>query len=87
MEREVGEIHFSTSAPFPAQMDAAFAYYHDHRTELDAQIERSAQDYERLSADAGESPIQKRLPEHLAKLRRAECRGPAVLLADVALTE
>lgn len=68
-------------------MDAAFANYHEHRTELDAQIERSAQDYERLSAGAGESPLQKRLPEQLAKLRCAECRGPAVLLADVALAE
>ena len=44
------------------------AYYHDHQAEMDAQIERSARDYERLKAQAGETPLQKRLKE-LGKLR------------------
>ena len=31
-----------------SQIYAALAYYHDHQTEVDAQIERGAREYERL---------------------------------------
>jgi hypothetical protein len=51
-----------------AQIYAAFAYYHDHQNELDAQIEQSVETYERLKAEAGDSPLQKRLRD-LGKLR------------------
>ena len=51
-----------------SQIYAALAFYHDHQTEMDAQIEGGAHEYERLRANAGESPLQKRL-EDLGKLR------------------
>lgn len=61
------EIHLQYPHLSLAQIHAAFAYYHDHRAELDAQIERGAQEYERLRAEAGESPLEKRLKQHLGK--------------------
>ena len=35
--------------------------YHDHQSELDAQIELSAREYERLRLESGETPFQKRI--------------------------
>ena len=58
------EIHLQYPHLSLAQIYAALAYYHDHRIELDAQIERGAQEYERLRAAAGESPLEKRLKQH-----------------------
>ena len=46
-----------------SQIYAALAYYHDHQAEMDAHIERSARDYERLRSQAGETPLQKRLKQ------------------------
>lgn len=48
-----------------AQIYAALAFYHDHRAEMDAQIDQGAKEYERLRAEAGESPLQKRLKRQL----------------------
>src|SRR4051794_14293265 len=57
------EIHFQHPHLSLAQIHAALAYYYDHKTEMDAQIRRSAQEVEKLQAEAGESPIRKRLRE------------------------
>jgi uncharacterized protein (DUF433 family) len=62
------EIHFQYPHLSLAQIYAALAYYHDHQIELDAQIDKGAQEYERLKTKAGESPLQKRLKQ-LGKLR------------------
>ena len=57
------EIHFQHTHLSLAQIHAALVYYYDHKTEMDAQIERSAKEVERLRAEAGESPLRKRLRE------------------------
>jgi uncharacterized protein (DUF433 family) len=44
-----------------AQIYAALSYYHDHQAAFDAQIARDDQEIERLRAEAGESPFQKRM--------------------------
>ena len=62
------EMHFQYPHLSLSQIYAALAYYHDHQMEMDAQIERSAREYERLKSQAGETPLQKRLKE-LGKLR------------------
>ena len=43
------------------QIYAALAYYHQHKEELDAEIERRYQFAERLRAEAGESPFARRM--------------------------
>ena len=62
------EMHFQYPHLSLSQIYAALAYYHDHQVELDAQIEGGRREYERLKAEAGETPLQKRLKE-LGKLR------------------
>ena len=57
------EIHFQHSHLSLAQIHAALAWYYDHKTEMDAQIRRSALAAERSRAQAGESPLRKRLRE------------------------
>ena len=57
------EIHFQHAHLSLAQIHAALGHYYDHKTEMDAHIQRRAQDVERLRAQAGESPIRKRLRE------------------------
>src|SRR5438067_13113176 len=44
-----------------AQINAALAYYHEHKEELDAEIERGDQLAEKLREEAGESPFAKRM--------------------------
>jgi uncharacterized protein (DUF433 family) len=46
-----------------AQIHAALAYYYDHQAEFDAQMARDTQEAEALRAQAGESPVAKRLRE------------------------
>lgn len=46
-----------------AQIHAALAYYYDHKAEFDAEIERQERDVDELMAQAGESPVRKRLRE------------------------
>ena len=55
------EIHFQHPHLSLGQIHAALAYYHDHRAELDAEIQRSVARVEQLRAQAGESPIRKKL--------------------------
>lgn len=57
------EIHFQHPHLSLAQIHAALGYYYDHKVELDAQVERSLRETSRLQAQAGESPIRKRLRE------------------------
>ena len=57
------EIHFQHSHLSMAQIHAALGYYFDHKAELDAHFQKSAHEVEHLRAQAGESPIRKRLRE------------------------
>src|SRR5688572_16726770 len=51
-----------------AQVYGALAYYHAHKEQLDAEIRESGEIADRMRAQAGESPIVKRLREE-GKLR------------------
>jgi uncharacterized protein (DUF433 family) len=62
------EIHFQHPHLSLAQIHAALGYYYDHQAEMDAQVERSIRNVKQLRAEAGESPIRKRLRD-LGKLR------------------
>jgi hypothetical protein len=57
------EIHFQHSHLSLAQIHAPLGYYYDHQAEMDAHIQRSAQQADQLRTRAGESPIRKRLRE------------------------
>jgi len=57
------EIHFQHAHLSLAQIHAALGFYYDHKEEMDAQIERSMQAAKKLRAQAGESPLRKRLRE------------------------
>jgi hypothetical protein len=46
-----------------AQIHAALAYYDDHRRVLDAEIDASRREYERLRAENQDSPIRAKLSE------------------------
>jgi uncharacterized protein (DUF433 family) len=55
------EIHFQHPHLSLGQIHAALAYYHDHKAEFDAEIQRSLERVDQLRVKAGESPIRKRL--------------------------
>jgi uncharacterized protein (DUF433 family) len=55
------EIHFQYPHLSLAQIHAALAYYYDHQTELDAEINRRWQEVNDLAAQEGESPLRTRL--------------------------
>jgi uncharacterized protein (DUF433 family) len=55
------EIHFQHPHLSLAQIHAALAFYYDHQTQLDAQIERDYRDAEAARTAAGESPFVRRL--------------------------
>ena len=57
------EIYFQHPHLSLAQIHAALGYYYDHKADMDTQIQRSMKDVEKLRAQAGESPIRKRLRE------------------------
>ena len=57
------EIHFQHPHLSLGQIHAALGYYYDHKSEMDAQIKGTAQQAEQLRAQAGDSPIRKRLRE------------------------
>jgi uncharacterized protein (DUF433 family) len=50
-----------------AQLHAALAYYFDHQTEFDAQVEAGLRQAERLAAESKDSPLRQRL-RRLGKL-------------------
>src|SRR2546421_8434691 len=62
------EIHFQHPHLSLGQIHAALGYYHDHKPELDAGIQRSVARVDALRGQAGESPIRKKL-RALGKLR------------------
>jgi uncharacterized protein (DUF433 family) len=55
------EIHFQHPHLSLGQIHAALGYYHDHKAEFDAEMQRSLQRVEELRAKVGESPIRKKL--------------------------
>jgi len=55
------EIHLNHPHLSLAQIHAALAFYYDHKSGLDAEIESSLRRAEEIRAAAGESPIRKRL--------------------------
>jgi uncharacterized protein (DUF433 family) len=61
MARQFGPISL-------AQIHAAFAYYYDHKTELDAQIQRSVYQAEELENQSSGTPSRAELKERLARL-------------------
>lgn len=62
------EMHFQYPHLSLSQIYAALAYYYDHQNEIDSQIKSSAERYEKLKSEAGETPIHKRL-RAIGKLR------------------
>lgn len=61
------EIHFQHPHLSLAQVHSAFAYYFDHRAELDAEIERRSGEVESLRAAAKDQPSRKELLARLGK--------------------
>jgi uncharacterized protein (DUF433 family) len=57
----VEEIHFQHPHLSLGQIHAALAYYHDHKADFDAEIQRSVERVGQLRAKALESPILRRL--------------------------
>jgi len=57
------EIHFQYPHLSLAQVHAALAYYYEHQSELDAEIQRRWQWVNDIAASEAESPLQRRLRE------------------------
>jgi uncharacterized protein (DUF433 family) len=55
------EIHFQYSHLSLSQIHAALAYYYDHQTELDEEIQKRWQEVNQLAAQETNSPLQQRL--------------------------
>jgi uncharacterized protein (DUF433 family) len=61
------EIHFQYPHLSLAQIHAALAYYYDHQTELDAEIERRLKYADELAERSRESPLRKKLLNELGR--------------------
>ena len=57
------EIHFQYPHLSLAQVHAALAYYYEHQSELDAEIQRRWQWVNDMAASENESPLKRRLRE------------------------
>ena len=57
------EIHFQHPYLSLAQIHAALGFYYDHQSEMDAHIRQCVRNVDELRAEAGESPVRKRLRE------------------------
>lgn len=55
------EIHFQHPGLSLAQIHAALSYYYDHQETFDAEIERQLREIDALMAQAGDSPLLRRL--------------------------
>jgi uncharacterized protein (DUF433 family) len=55
------EIHFQHPHLSLGQIHAALAYYHDHKRDFDAEIQRSLKHVGQMRAEASESPLRKKL--------------------------
>jgi uncharacterized protein (DUF433 family) len=61
------EIHFQYPHLSLAQIHASLAYYYDHQTELDAEIERRLKYANELAERSRESPLRKKLLNKLGR--------------------
>ena len=61
------EIHFQHRHLSLAQIHAGLGYYYDHKDEFDDRIQSTLREYRKRRAEAGETPLRKRLRE-LGKL-------------------
>jgi uncharacterized protein (DUF433 family) len=61
------EMHYQQPHLSLAQIHAALAYYFDHQTEFDKQIETGLRQAESLAAETKDSPLRQRL-RRLGKL-------------------
>lgn len=55
------EIHFQYPHLSLAQIYAALAFYHDHQSEMDDEIDRRLAEVEQRAAEQSESPFRERL--------------------------
>lgn len=55
------ELHFQHPYLSLGQIHSALAYYWDHKSELDSEIERRSQYAEQAREEAGPSPLRKKL--------------------------
>ncbi len=55
------EIHFQHPHLSMAQIHAALSYYYDYQQAFDVEIERQLQYVDQMMAQAGDSPVRKRL--------------------------
>ncbi|MEG3846205.1 DUF433 domain-containing protein [Microcoleus sp. herbarium19] len=55
------ELHLNHRYLTMSQIHSAFAYYWDHKQELDADMQRRFEYAEKLRLEAGESPLAKKL--------------------------
>ena len=55
------EMHFQFPHLSLAQIHAALAFYYDHQTELDAEIERRRRAADELSQGVTDSPLRRKL--------------------------
>jgi uncharacterized protein (DUF433 family) len=55
------EIHAQHSGLSLAQIHAALSYYYDHQQDIDTYIEQQLKWVEAMEAQAGDSPVRKRL--------------------------
>ena len=55
------EIHFQHPHLSLGQIHAALSYYHDHKPEMDADVQRSLARVDELRRQIDESPIRKKL--------------------------
>lgn len=55
------EIHFQYPHLSLAQIHSALAYYYDHQAEIDAEIVRQVEEYDRLRVEVENSPLRQKL--------------------------
>jgi hypothetical protein len=55
------EIHHQYPHLTLSQIYAALAYYHDHQSELDAEIDHRLEEVSRRAAEQADSPFRERL--------------------------
>jgi len=55
------QIHVNHPHLSPGQIHAALAFYYDHKSELDVEIEATLKEAEQIRSELGESPGRKRL--------------------------
>jgi uncharacterized protein (DUF433 family) len=64
---EAEEIHAAHPHLSLAQIHAALSYYHDHKTEFDAQVQRQMENFRRLRTEATGQLTRAELLERLGR--------------------